>query len=200
MLYLDVKLLIKRKILLIVALIFPMYAISVTFIARENIIIIQILPFLMGWLFIGRIASMKRYRQFESLFSVSIAPKDILVSNFLLLGIYYIYVFLIYLPIYLSDTTIGSLTEFRVLFTLSFLLMGAKSITCYLVMLSRKIHLIQWTIVLVYTLAIFGWRYIQTIPEYPYLYMIFLFCATIIAVTFMLTTRLSKERIILSSE
>lgn len=40
MLYLDIKLLTKRKILLIVALIFPMYAILVAFVARENIIII----------------------------------------------------------------------------------------------------------------------------------------------------------------
>lgn len=158
------------------------------------------LPILMGWLFIGRVASMKRYLQFESLFAVSITPKDILVSNFLVLGIYYIYVFLIYLPLYLPGITIGSMTELKVLVTLSFFLMGAKSITCYLVMLFRKIYLIQWAVILVYTLAIFGWRYIQTIPEHPYAYMVFLFCVTIIAITFMLTTRLSKERVILSSE
>jgi hypothetical protein len=186
--------------LLIASLIFPIYAIFVAFIARENIIVIQMLPLLMGWLFIGRVASMKRYMQFESLFAISITPADILVGNLLALGIYYIYVFLVYLPLYLANITICYMTEFRILFILSFLLIASKSIACYLEMLIKKIHIIQWAIILVYTLAILGWRYIQTIPEYPYACKLFFVCFIMIVIIYILTIRLSKERVILSSE
>ena len=77
MLYFELKLVRMRKILSIIVLLFPIYPVVVALLVRETIFSFQMLPLMMGWYFIGRIESMKRYRQFESLFSVSVTPKDI---------------------------------------------------------------------------------------------------------------------------
>ncbi|MCL0103814.1 hypothetical protein M1O51_04320 [Dehalococcoidia bacterium] len=122
------------------------------------------------------------------------------MGNLLFLGIYYIYVFLIYLPLYLPGIAIGSMTELRILFLLALLLMGAKSLASYLAMLIRRIYLIQGAVLAVYSLPIVGWRYIQPIAEQPYVWMVLPISLGAIAISYLMTTRLSKERMILSSE
>ncbi|MCL0079019.1 hypothetical protein M1O56_05080 [Dehalococcoidia bacterium] len=122
------------------------------------------------------------------------------MGNLLFLGIYYIYVFLIYLPLYLLGIAIGSMTELRILFLLALFLMGTKGLAIYLTMLIRRIYLIQWAGMAVFMLALFGLRHIARIVEHPYVWMVLPISLDAIAISYLMTTRLSKERIILSSE
>jgi len=200
MLYLEMKLLRKRKIVFIIALFVPIYAILVALLARETIVFVQMFPLLMGWLLIDRVASMKRYRQFESLFSLSLTPKDIFVGNLLALGIYYVCIFLIYLPLYLPGISIGSMTELRVLFLLACLLMGLKGLGNYAAMFLRRLYLIGLANMSISLLFIMGWRYILPIADHPYVWAVLPISLIVIAITYLMSARLSKERVILSSE
>ncbi len=198
MLYFELSLIRRRKLAIAVLLFFPIFALLVSLIGDRGILLLQLTPLLIGWLVIGHILSMKRYRQFESLFSLSVTPRDIFMGNLLTLAIYYIYTFLIYLPIYLAD--IGCMIELRILFLLVLLLMGTKCLAIYLTMLIRRIYLISWATMLIYMLAFFSLGHIQVIAEHPYAWMVLPISLVAIAITYMMTTRLSKERVILSSE
>jgi len=128
MLYFELKLIRIRKIEAML-LFLPPIILSLTFFFEVNfdLFFAQLIPFVIGWRLIGStIIYMKRYRQFEALFSLSVAPKDIFLSNLIALGIYYICIFFICLPLYLTGIPILSMTEFMSLFALVFLLLGAK--------------------------------------------------------------------------
>lgn len=198
MLYLEMKLLRKRKIIAIAMVLLPVYSLLISLLIPDiDPAIMLFLPLLLGWfLTSSTIISMKRYRQFEALFSLSVTPKDILLGNLLFLGIYYICVFVIYLP----RIAIACPIEFRILFLLALLLMAAKGLASYLSMLIRRIHLIQWAVMLAYVGAIFGWRYIQAIAGHPYVWIVLPISLIAIAISYLMATRLSKERVILSSE
>ncbi|MBT9159117.1 MAG: hypothetical protein AAGB97_03655 [Dehalococcoidia bacterium] len=203
MLYFELKLLRKRKILFIVMLLLPIYFVPISLLIPpdEDLFIVQLIPLIVGWLLSGgNVTSMKRYRQFESLFSLSVAPKHIFGSSLLAQGIYYVYVFLIFLPLYLPGVSIGSLTELRAVFLIACLLMALKGLANYIALLIRRIYLISWATMLIYMLAFFSLGHIQRIVEYPYAWMVLPISLVAIAITYMMTTRLSKERVILSSE
>jgi len=128
MLYFELKLIRIRKIEAML-LFLPPIILLLTFFFEVNfdLFFAQLIPFVIGWRLIGStIIYMKRYRQFEALFSLSVAPKDIFLSNLIALGIYYICIFFICLPLYLTGIPILSMTEFMSLFALVFLLLGAK--------------------------------------------------------------------------
>ena len=200
MLYLEMRLLSKYKLVFISMLVSPIVIAVPVLIIGGNIFIFQLMPLLVGWLPIGQIASMKRYRQFESLFSLGVAPKDIFAGNLLLLGIYYVYTFLVFLPLYVPGIAVGSMAELRALFPVALFLMGTKGLAIYLTMLIRRIYLIQWAGTAVFMLAIFGMRHIQAIAEHPYAWMVLPISLIAIAMSYLMAARLSKERIILSSE
>ena len=200
MLYLEMRLLSKYKLVFISMLVSPIVIAVPVLIIGGNIFIFQLMPLLVGWLPIGQIASMKRYRQFESLFSLGVAPKDIFAGNLLLLGIYYVYTFLVFLPLYVPGIAVGSMAELRALFPVALFLMGTKGLAIYLTMLIRRIYLIQWAGTAVFMLALFGLRHIQAIAEHPYAWMVLPISLIAIAMSYLMAARLSKERIILSSE
>ncbi|MCL0099044.1 hypothetical protein M1O16_04330 [Dehalococcoidia bacterium] len=200
MLYLEMRLLSKYKLVFISLLVTPIVIAVPVLIIGGNIFSLQLIALLVGWLPIGQIASMKRYRQLESLFSLGVAPKDIFAGNLLLLGIYYVYTFLVFLPLYVPGIAVGSMAELRALFPVALFLMGTKGLAIYLTMLIRRIYLIQWAGTAVFMLAIFGMRHIARIVEHPYVWMVLPISLIAIAISYLMTTRLSKERIILSSE
>ena len=127
--------------------------------------------------------------------------KNIFAGNLLTLGLYYVYVFLIFLPLYLPGISqIGFTTELRALFFLACLLMAVKGLANYAALLIKRIHLIQWAVMLIYMLAIFGGRHIQAIAEHPYAWMVLPISLIAIAMSYLMVARLGKERVILSSE
>ncbi|MCL0059958.1 hypothetical protein M1O20_05720 [Dehalococcoidia bacterium] len=203
MLSLEMKLLRKRKILFIGMLLLPLYFVLIRLIIPPDVdlFLFQLIPLLLGWLHLGdKIISMKRCRQFESLFSLGVAPKDMFAGNLLTMGIYYVYVFLIFFPLYLPGISVGSTTELRALFLITCLLMALKGLANYVALLIRRVYLIGWVTMLIFMLAIFGMRHIQAMAEHPYAWMVLPISLIAIAMSYLMAARLSKERIILSSE
>ena len=69
-------------------------------------------------------------------------------------------------------------------------------------MLTRRIYIIEGTMSIVMLLTLFGWHYIREIAKQSqsYVWILLSVSLVVIAITYMLTVRISKESVILSSE
>jgi hypothetical protein len=67
-------------------------------------------------------------------------------------------------------------------------------------MLIKRIYIAEWSKFIVMLLTVFSWNYIKEIAEYSYEWILLFASLIVIAITYVLTSRISKERVILSSE